>query len=106
VLGFLSPEAEPVVNTLSLAPIEGALPISIDVAESAVAVLILSGAVALFFGARQIFTTGGVRTVVRLLAYTGLLLALIAIAQEATARGLMYWKWRPIDEGPRRSDHS
>jgi O-antigen ligase len=71
------------------------------VAESAVAVLILSGAVALFFGARQIFATGGVRTVVRLLAYTGLLLALIAIAQEATARGLMYWKWRPIDEGPR-----
>jgi O-antigen ligase len=98
---LLSPETETVVEAFSLIPGAGPIAIAIDAAESALALLIFAAAAALFFVARQIFVAGGVRTVARGLAYTGLLLALIAIAQEATAHGLMYWTWRPIDEGPR-----
>ena len=29
----------------------------------------------------------------------GLLLSLIALAQDSTSNGLMYWRWRPLTEG-------
>jgi hypothetical protein len=99
-LNVLSPQAVRVVSALSLVPPEGARPLTIGLRESLSAILLLCGALVLFFCARQIFAGGGVRIVVRALAYSGLVLALIAIAQDATARGLMYWMWRPLDEGP------
>ncbi len=100
ILRVVSPDTATVINALSLAPVQSALPISIDIQASASALLVCAGAAAVFFSARQIFATGGIRAVVRIVAYSGLLLALIAIAQHATAQGLMYWKWRPIDQGP------
>lgn len=100
VLRVVSPNTQAVVDAFSLAPAEGALPTSIDLRDTAEALLIFCGAIALFVSARQIFVAGGVRTVVRVLAYSGVLLALVAIAQDATARGLMYWTWRPLGESP------
>jgi O-antigen ligase len=96
----LSPGVEPVVTALSLAPPEGTLPLTIDRRASLEALVLFCGALALFFCARHIFASGGVRTVMRVLACCGLALALIAVAQDATAHGLMYWIWRPLDEGP------
>jgi hypothetical protein len=100
LLGLLSPATEPVVRALSLAPPGAMSPITIGPRDSMWALLQFCGVLAVFFCARQIFTAGGVRTVMRGLALTGLVLAGIAIAQNATARGLMYWTWRTIDEGP------
>ena len=83
-----------------LAPPSGLQPISIDLPQSVVAVGLFAAMTALFFAAREVFSQGGIRTVVRAVALVGIAISAIAIAQDATARGLMYWKWRPIREGP------
>lgn len=85
---------------LSLAPPAGALPLTIDTEATAAAGLLGAGALALFLCARHLFADGGIRLVVRVLACAGVMLSVLAVAQDATARGLMYWTWRPIDEGP------
>ena len=46
------------------------------------------------------FDRGGVRTLVRIIAVTALALSAIALAQDATAKGLMYWRFAPGREGP------
>lgn len=100
VLDLVSPATRPIVDVFRLSPPERALPITIDVEATALALSIAAGLVAIFVSARQIFEQGGVRTVVRVVAWCGLGLALVAIAQDATGGGLMYWTWRPIGEGP------
>jgi putative inorganic carbon (hco3(-)) transporter len=100
VLGFITPSAETVARTLVLVDPGGPLPITIDLPSSASATLLIAGVLLVFFTARQIFDTGGVRTTTRLVVLTGLVLSAIALAQDATAHGLMYWRWRPLDQGP------
>ena len=56
-------------------------------------------AVATFLSARHIFSRGGVRRVIRWVATIGLVVSGIALAQEATASGAMYWRWPPLDIG-------
>ena len=99
-LGWISPATARTVAALSLAPPQGPQPITIDLQETASAFVLFAAAVGLFFTARQIFAEGGIRTVVRAVALAGAVLGAIAIAQDATARGLMYWKWKPLDEAP------
>ena len=99
-LAAVSPSALEVARAFLLVDPGGPLPISIDLEESGSAVAILGATALLFFASRQIFDRGGVRTTVRLIATGGLVLSAIAIAQDATARGLMYWRWAPIHEGP------
>jgi putative inorganic carbon (HCO3(-)) transporter len=41
-----------------------------------------------------------VRTIARIIGIVGLILSGVAMAQSATGHGLMYWHWRPADEGP------
>lgn len=98
VLDVISPQARPAVAAMSLVPPEGAQPISIDLEDSAAAILRCIAALAIFVAARQIFSEGGIRTVVRFVALSGLVLAAIALAQHATSKGLMYWTWKPLDE--------
>ena len=100
ILDFLSPATRPTVAVLMLAPPSGAQPITIDLPQSVVAVALFVAVAALFFAAREVFSQGGIRTVVRSLALVGIVLSAIAIAQDATARGHIYWMWRPIHEGP------
>ena len=74
---------------------------SIDVTRTAGALLVVRGGVVLSSScARRIFADGGVRIVARGIALIGLLLSAVALAQDATAHGLMYWRWKPLDEGP------
>jgi O-antigen ligase len=94
----LSPAVQPTVAAISLVPPAGAQPLTIDLQDTAAALALFVAAVAAFLTARQIFAEGGVRTVARSIAAIGLLLSVIAIAQDATSRGLMYWRWKPIDE--------
>ncbi len=96
----VSPAAERVGTALSLTPARGSLPLTIDADATAAAVLLFGGALVLFVCARHIFAAGGLRLVVRVLACSGLTLSIVAVAQDATARGLMYWTWRPLDQGP------
>ena len=100
LLSWLTPASEAVAQTLRLADTGGALPISIDVSASGAAAALYAGVLLLFFTARDIFSGGGVRTTTRALAATGIVLALVAIAQDATGRGLMYWHWKTMDDGP------
>jgi len=74
--------------------------LSIRPTDTMQALVVLAMALAVFWMARETYRTGGVRTSVRALALAGFVLSLIALAQSATARGLMYWRWRPTFEGP------
>jgi hypothetical protein len=100
VLSTLTPAAQTTAAALVLVDPGGPLPITIDVRRSVAAILLVAGILVFFFTARQIFDTGGVRLTTRLIAVTGLVLAGIALAQDATAHGLMYWRWKPVDAGP------
>lgn len=100
VLRLIAPASETVARARLLIDPGGPLPLSIDPSRSASAVLLLAGVFLLFVTARAIFEAGGVRTTTRVVAVTGLVLAGVALAQDATAHGLMYWRWKPLDEGP------
>ena len=95
VLDRLSPAASRVASQLALRDTGGPLPLSIDLTDSAAAVALFAGAIMVFVTARQLFDAGGVRTIVRGTAAIGLALAGVAIAQDATGGGLMYWRWKP-----------
>jgi hypothetical protein len=100
MLRAIDPAAEPVARAVLLVDRGAPLPISIDVSGTIAALELFAGVFVLFLTARAIFERGGVRTIARSIAIIGLLLAGIAIAQSATAHGLMYWHWKPRDEGP------
>ena len=98
LLAALTPNAARAAAELALVDSGGALPMSLDLQGTAAAIAVFGAAVLAFFTARQIFDGGGVRTFARGTAVVGLVLAAVAIAQEATGGGLMYWRWRPIFE--------
>jgi O-antigen ligase len=99
IIDVISPAARHVWSQLSFS-VPASLPISIDLNRTARAWLVTMAAFLLFLIARRVFANGGVRIVVRGVSITGMLLSAIALAQDATARGLIYWRWKPIDEGP------
>jgi hypothetical protein len=80
--------------------VPASLPISLDLDRTARAWLTTVGGFIFFLVARRVFAGGGVRIAVRGVSMIGMLLSAIALAQDATARGLMYWRWKPVDEGP------
>ncbi len=98
VLDAVSPHARSVWNSLLLTT-PGALPISVDLDAGARALLIAAGCSIVFLRARRIFKRGGVRRVARGVSVIGFVLSAIALAQDATAHGLMYWRWAPLEEG-------
>jgi hypothetical protein len=100
IVDRLSPADRAVWQAMSLVPVTGALPLSVDLAKTFRAVAIGGGAFLVFAIARQIFADGGIRTAARGIATVGLLLAAVSLAQDATAHGLIYWRWDP-GEGPR-----
>lgn len=100
VLRVVSPSSFGVWQALSLdARADLWRPISIDPSSTIWAMGISAGLAVVFLCARAAFASGGVRTVVRGLAVMGLAVAALAIAQDATAHGLMYWRWAPLEEG-------
>lgn len=86
------------MSAISLVPIDGPLPLTIGLEDSTAATLLFAAVLLLFFSARQVFSAGGLRTLTRLVAIAGSVLAVIAVAQHATSPTLMYWTWAPIDE--------
>jgi O-antigen ligase len=98
VIGVVSPAATRAASELSLA-LPAWLPLTIDAPATRVTLLVNAALVVLFLVSLRIFSTGGVRLFARGTAMMGLLLSLIALAQDATAKGLMYWRWKPLSEG-------
>jgi O-antigen ligase len=96
----LSPAAQGIENALALVPGAGLRPLTINLTDSTAAVVLLGGLLLLFVTARRMFDRGGIRTLVRIIAVTALALSAIALAQDATAKGLMYWRFAPVREGP------
>lgn len=100
LLARLSPAAEAVERQIVLVDPGGLLPISIDLRSSAMAIGVFACVVLLYFTGREIFDRGGVRSTARGIALIGLVLSAVALAQDVSAHGLMYWRWRPLDDGP------
>jgi O-antigen ligase len=98
VVGAISPAALWAAERFALVAPAGPIPLALDLQDASGAVVLFAGSLLLFATARQVFDTGGVRTVARGIAVAGLALAALAIAQAATAHGLMYWRWRPVYE--------
>lgn len=98
VVEVLSPGAIRAAASFALVADTGPLPLALDLQSAAGAAALFAGSSLLFVTARQLFDTGGVRTVARGIAVSGLVLSALAIAQAATAHGQMYWRWRPIYE--------
>jgi O-antigen ligase len=99
LVDHLSPHDRVVWQALSLTPIRGGLPLSVDLASGVWALGVGGGAILVFILSRQIFSGGGVRITARGIATVGLVLAAICLAQEATGQGKMYWRWKPLSEG-------
>jgi hypothetical protein len=98
----LSPHAAPVRLALTLDPsdVPAWLPLSIDDEATMWASLVAIGAIALFFAARAMFVSGGVRRTVRGISAIGLAVSGVAVAQAATAGRMIYWHFPTDYEGP------
>jgi O-Antigen ligase len=100
IVDLLSPADRRVWQALSMVPVRGPLPLSTDLAQTVRALGVGGGALLVFVLARQIFLGGGVRIAARGIATIGLVLAAVSLAQDATARGLIYWRWYPGEGAP------
>ena len=99
LVNVIAPHDRGVWQALSLAPPAAALPLSIDPAAGVLAAAVVVGLVMVFVSARRVFQVAGVRRVTRAVATMGLILAALALAQDATGGRRMYWRWRPLEEG-------
>ena len=72
---------------------------SIDPRSTLWATSIAIAAVLVFLSARRLFGGGELRATVRAIAWMGLIMASVALLQQATSRRLIYWWWTPLDEG-------
>ena len=98
ITDLLSPHDRAVWAALSLEP-PSAPPLSVDLAAGAWAAGVGAGTLTIFLVARRVFAGGGVRLVVRGVTAIGVAVTAVALAQDVTGHGLMYWRWAPLDEG-------
>lgn len=99
IVDRVSPVDRTIWQAFSLMPVRGALPLSVNLTSTVWALGVGAGALVLFVISRQVFAGGGVRITARGIASVGLVLAALCLAQDATAHGLMYWRWKPPGEG-------
>ncbi len=88
---FVALDAEPAIHPPH--------PLSVDAESTAWALAIGAAYVGLFWCARAVFASGGVRSTVRGVASLGLALTALVAVQRATSPTLLYWTWRPISAG-------
>ncbi len=99
ILRIVSPNRGAFASVHSLEPGGGALPLSIDPADSYHALMVFGSGAIVFWSARGLFHFGGIRTVTRSVAFFGLFASTIAILQDASRSRLVYWWWPPLSEG-------
>jgi O-antigen ligase len=99
LVSALSPNASPVQNRLSLPLEQGPRALSIDATLTRAGLASAAAALMVFWAARDVFSRGGVRTAARTIALAGFALALVGLAQRATAPNTLLWIWTPLDPG-------
>ncbi len=101
IVDVISPHAMIVRQVLTLLPATSTwIPLSIDERSTLWAGAIVLGTIALFFTARTIVTSGGLRHTVRGISALGFAFSALALAQAATAGRFIYWRFRTEYEGP------
>jgi hypothetical protein len=101
VVHLLSPHAAIVSQELALIPSMATWrSLSIDNSSTRWAGVVVVGAITLFFTARTIVSSGGLRQTVRGISALGLAFSALAIAQAATAGRSIYWRFPTENEGP------
>src|SRR4051812_45079463 len=101
VVQLLSPHVAIVRQELALIPSETAWRfLSIDEASTRWAGMVVVGAIALFFAARRIVSSGGMRRTVRGISAIGFAFSALALAQAATAGRSIYWRFPTEYDGP------
>jgi O-antigen ligase len=102
LLAHISPSVLAVdrVVTFDLRP-DSLPPHALSVDSEATAWAFALGAVyiVVFWCARATFSSGGVRTTVRGIAWLGMALTLLVAVQRATSPTLLYWTWQPMSVG-------
>ena len=96
---IVSPARVRVHEALRLGASPSWLPLSIEPSATVVALLLLAGTLLMYVAARRVFETGGVRLVCRGIAWMGLVLACVAMAQRGASSGRIYGFWTPLDTG-------
>ena len=71
-------------------------PLSLDPAATAGFLMLAGAFVIIFWSARTLFESGGVRRVARAVAVFGLVASVLAVLQHATSPRLFYWTWAPL----------
>ncbi len=99
VLSPLGAQVDRALFFFSIDQAQSLHPLSIDADSTAWALALAVSYVGVFWCARHVFARGGVRTVVRAIAWMGLALTALAIVQHATAPDRLYWYWRPLSAG-------
>jgi O-antigen ligase len=101
IVNAVSPHTVVVHQALTLVPSTStSMPLSIDERSTLWAGVIVLGTIALFFTARTIVTSGGLRQTVRGISALGFVFSALALAQAATAGRFIYWRYRTEYEGP------
>ena len=101
IVDAISPQAMVVHQALTLIPSTATWkPLSIDERSTLWAAVIVVGTIALFFTARAIVASGGLRQTVRGVSALGFVFSALALAQAATAGRFIYWRFRTEYEGP------
>jgi putative inorganic carbon (HCO3(-)) transporter len=98
----LSPHALAIDRLVTLAPVSEIAPahaLSVDVESTAWALALGAVYVLVFWCARSAFSSGGLRTTVRGIAWLGMGLTMLVAVQRATSPTLLYWTWQPISVG-------
>jgi O-antigen ligase len=85
------------LDTPADALIGRARPLSVDPAATAGALVLCATLLLVFWSARAVVTRRGLRETVRGVAWMGLALSAVTLLQHATAPGLLYWYWHPLD---------
>jgi O-antigen ligase len=73
--------------------------LSVDVESTVWALALGAASIGVFWCARAMFASGGLRTTVRSIAWMGMALTMLVAVQRATSPALLYWTWRPISAG-------
>jgi hypothetical protein len=100
VVRALSPARGAFVATNALTPVTSAFaPLTLSVSDTAHAALTLFSIVLTFWTARSIFSRGGIRAFTIIVAWGGIVFAIVAFAQHASGTPLVYGFWRPRESG-------
>jgi len=99
IVHIVSPHAAAFREQFTLSAPGAWMPLTIDRASTLWALAVVAGVAIVFLASRALLEIGGTRMVIRGVSATGLVLAALALAQDATAHGLIYWRWKPIEEG-------